>query len=322
MIVRRLIATIAFLMALAASGSIVRADSPDPAEAARRVAEGNRLLGAGKTEDALKEYDAAALAQPDSPEVAYNRGLALYRLNKFDEAGKAFQGAVRPGRPELEAKAKYNLGRSAHAAAQAAAESQTGDDQTAIGELAKAIRYYDEALQLAPNDADAKHNRDLAERMIRYIERRVQKKKEEQKKNQPSSQPSSQPNQQNQDGDQNSPSSQPSSQPTTQPKDQQSSSQPSSQPNDAKQSEDKDGDDPKDADKDASGEDKDKDKDQKDSEARARRDAGKPGEMRKMTKEEAERYLQQARDAEAKRRKLRRQMEIQQRGRIPVDKDW
>ena len=322
MIVTRKLATIAFILAMAAGPGLALADSPDPAEAARRVAEGNRLLGEGKTEDALKEYDAAAQAQPDSPEVAYNRGLALYRLKKYEDAGKAFQGAVRPGRPELEAKAKYNLGRSAHAAAQAAAESQVGDDQTAIGELAKAIRYYDETLQLAPNDADAKHNRDLAERMIRYIERRVQKKKEEQKKKQPSSQPSSQPSEQNQDGDQNSPSSQPSSQPSTQPNDQQSSSQPSSQPSEAQQGDDKDGDDPKDADQDASGEDKDKDKDQKDSEARARRDAGKPGEMRRMTKEEAERYLQQARDAEAKRRKLRRQMEIQQRGRIPVDKDW
>lgn len=311
------IMTIVLAIGVATTSATARADDPDPAEAARRVAEGNRLLDEGKVEDALKEYDAAAVANPESPEVAYNRGLALYRLKKFDEAEKAFQSAVRPDRTDLEARAKYNLGRSAHAAAQVAAESQAGDDQTAIAELAKAIRYYDEALQIAPNDADAKLNRELAERMIRFIERQVQKKKEQQQQqNQPSSQPSSQPNDQ---GDQNSPSSQPSSQPTSQPNDQSQTSQPSSQPSDAQQGQD--GDDPKDADQDASGEEKD-DKDQKESEARERRDAGQPGEMRRLTKEEAERYLQQARDAEARRRKLRRQMEMQQRGRIPVEKDW
>ena len=313
------IASLASLIVVFGHGP-VRADEPNLAEAARRVAEGNRLLNEGKADEALKEYDAALKANPEAPETAYNRGLALYKSKKYDEAGKAFQGAIRPGRPELEAKTKYNLGRSAHAAAMAAAESQQEEgDQTAIGELAKAIRYYDETLQLAPTDADARHNRDLAERMIRYIERRVQQKKQENQNKQPSSQPSSQPGDPNQQDDQN-PSSQPSSQPTSQPNQQDPSSQPSSQPSDSQQGEDKDGDDKKDEQDSNEGEQDDKNEEKSD--PRARRNAGDQKEMRKMTKEEAERYLQQARDAEAKRRQLRRQWEMQQRGRIPVDRDW
>lgn len=305
---------------LVGTGLSARADEPNLAEAARRVAEGNRLLNEGKAAEALKEYDAALAANPEAPETAYNRGLALYKLKEYDAAGKAFQGAIRPDRPELEAKTKYNLGRSAHAAALAASEMPGEEtDQLAIGELAKAIRYYDETLQLAPTDVDAKHNRELAERMIRYIERRVQQKKQEQQNKQPSSQPSSQPSDQNQEGDKN-PSSQPSSQPTSQPDQQDPSSQPSSQPSDAQQGEDKDGD--KDKNEQDSKEGEQDDKNQEKSDPRERRNAGEQKEMRKMSKEEAERYLQQARDAEAYRRKLRRQMEIQQRGRIPVEKDW
>ena len=94
---------------------------------------------------------------PEAAEVAYNRGIALYNLGEFDKAETALQDALRPDDPELEAKAKYNLGRCAQAnGLEIAAKMQNpGEGETALNDLARAIRFYDEALKLMPEDRAA-----------------------------------------------------------------------------------------------------------------------------------------------------------------------
>lgn len=258
-------------------------------EAARLVEQGNVLMAEGKHAEALAAYDEAAKRLPESPEVAYNRGLALYRLGRFDQAEPAFQDALKADRPELEARAKYNLGRAVHAAAEAAAGQ--GELPQAADELQRAIRYYQDALQIAPQDADAVKNKELAGRLLAYLKKLME---EQEKKDQPTSQPESQP------------SSQPTSQPTSQP-----SSQPSSQPQEQQgegQDNEEQGDQKKDANE-AEGKEQD---DQQDSEAK---------DAKKINPEEAEKILQQARDAERERREAKKR-EAMRLGRIRVDKDW
>lgn len=278
--------------------------------AAEQVAEGNKLLDQGDYRGALSAYDRAAEELPDSAEVSYNRGVALYRMGEFEKAGQAFQDALKPGRPELEAKAKYNLGRCAHAAALA----KRDDLPTAINELSRAIGFYGDAMQLAPQDEDARKNKQLAERLREYLRRRL----EEQKKENPTSQPSSQPSSQ--------PTSQPNSQPTSQPQSQ-PASQPTSQPQQGeqqqgdKQEQGSQGEEKKDqAAKDqkqqgAKGKEDEKDKD-KDKEGAAAK------EDHKYTPEEAEKRLQEAREMERQRREQLRQEQMRGRGRVPVKKDW
>ena len=291
--------TISLLGLVFASASSPADTSADEVPSAPKlVKEGNELLREGKHAEALRKYDAANEALPEAAEVAYNRGIALYNLGEFDKAETALQDALRPGDPELEAKAKYSLGRCAQAnGLEIAAKMQNPDEgETALNDLARAIRFYDEALKLMPEDRAAVKNKEAADRLIQYLEKRLdlmreQQDKEKEKDDQnPTSQPTSQP------------TSKPSSRPTSQPdpnqpqegeNEQQEQEQQQQQENQGQQGEQKQDDRP-----------------------------SEQEENRQMSAEEAERFLQQARDAERDRREDMRKKAIRMRGRIPVKKDW
>ena len=291
--------------------AVARAD--DAARSgAELVKEGNKLLGEYRYADALAAYDKAAEKLPDSAAIAYDRGIALYRLGEFEKAEPAFQDALKSAHTELEAKAKYNLGRCAHGAAMA----KTDKLEAAINDLNRAVRFYDDALQLDPKDQDSQKNKELAERMRVFLE----KKLEQQKKEQPTTQPSSQP------------SSQPTSQPDKQQSTSQPSSQPTSQPQQGEQGEDQKGDQEdqqqgqqqKDQqDKSGKGK-KGEQNEQKEAEKKEGDEdqSSKEGEEHKLKQEEAEPMLQEARDAERQRREAQRQRMIRIRGQVPVKQDW
>lgn len=304
----------AALLPVVLIGNVVRADESESRQLAEFMQRGNEALGAGKYQDALAAYDEAKKVRPESPEVAYNRGIALYRLGKFDDAQRALQDALKPDRPDMEAKVKYNLGRSAHEAAIAGREKP----EEAINSLSKAINFYKEAQTLTPKDEDPKRNLEQAERLRAFLEKKL-KEKQEEKKN-PSSQPSSQPN----------------DEPTSQPDEkQQPSSQPSSQPNEQKGEQGEEGDEQQ---QDQKGEDQDQQKGNKDKKNKGDQQGqsdSQEGEQKESEEpqpdeqkaeqskqEEVEPMLQEARDAEKARREAKRAKMMRLRGKIPVSKDW
>ncbi|MDP1822899.1 MAG: tetratricopeptide repeat protein [Archangium sp.] len=104
---------------------------------------GTEAYDAQKFEEALKHYDAALQDKPSDARVQYNRGLALHKLDRNDEAKAAFQAALDLDRSgELAGKIHYNLGNVAAAA---------GDKQQAVKE-------YRAALRKNPEDELARHN--------------------------------------------------------------------------------------------------------------------------------------------------------------------
>lgn len=296
---------------------------------AEYVREGNKHLAANKYEEALAAYDLAREKLPAAAEVAYDRGVALYRLGRLAEAETAFQDALKPDSPELEAKAKYNLGRCSHAAA--LAEQQ--DLPKAINELGRAIGFYKDALQVRPDDADAKQNAAIAERLRDYLKMRLAQQKEQEKK-EPSSQPGDkqqdddqsdgddeqqgddqqegQDNQQqsdkNEDGEeQDSDQQQPSSQPN---EDESPSTQPSEQP-------------PEETTTQSTTQPSEEAATQPMTASQPTSQPENPETARqRISIEQAMRMLQEARDAELQRREQRRAQKMRQRGMIHVEKDW
>lgn len=115
-------------------------------EVARRVEQGNQLFDQAEFEAALEAYREAQTDRPESPELHYNVGDALYKQGAVDEAAAAFQKAVETGDPELGSKAYYNLGNALY--------RQQMFDQ--------AIGAYENALELNPSDQDAKINLEMA----------------------------------------------------------------------------------------------------------------------------------------------------------------
>lgn len=291
------------------------------------VREGNEHLAAKMYEEALAAYDLAREKLPDVAEVAYDRGIALYRLGRLAEAETAFQDALKPDSPELEAKAKYNLGRCSHAAA--LAEQQ--DLPKAINELGRAIGFYKDALQVRPDDADAKQNVASAERLQGYLKMRLAQQKEQEKK-----EPSSQPGDKKQDDDQSDGDDQQQGDDRQEGEDDQQSDtegeeqdsdqqQPSSQPNEDESPSTQPSENPP--------------------EEATTQSATQPSEeaasqpmtatsqptsqpedpeaaRKRISIEQAMRMLQEARDAELQRREQRREQKMRRRGRISVDKDW
>ncbi len=104
-------------------------------------------------ESALEFFDAAKDRLGERPEVGFDRGLALLRLDKLDEARRAFERATEAEDAALRASAFYELG------------NLDFDAES----YAPAVERYTDALKANPLHANAKWNLELA----------LQKKKEQ-----------------------------------------------------------------------------------------------------------------------------------------------
>lgn len=74
------------------------------------IEQGNAQMKGGNAEEALKHYDKAVAALPAEPGAHFDRGAALYALQRFDEAGQEFLRATEAKDGALKAQAFYNLG--------------------------------------------------------------------------------------------------------------------------------------------------------------------------------------------------------------------
>jgi Ca-activated chloride channel family protein len=116
--------------------------------------------------------------------VGYNNGVTAYRSNDFTSASTAFEQATASTDRTLQQRAYYNLGNTAYRLGEA-------DPTKAQTLWERAVKDYETALALAPNDADAKFNRD-------FVKKKLEKLKKQQQKQQQNKQ-----NQQNQQKQQN-----------------------------------------------------------------------------------------------------------------------
>ncbi len=108
------------------------------------VDDGEAAFERGDYESALEKFDAADKELPNNAQVAFDRGTALHKLGRHDEARAAFLKAaeLNQGKQPLDSKIHYNLGNSWAA---------TSNKKEAVAEYRKALRR-------DPNDELARHN--------------------------------------------------------------------------------------------------------------------------------------------------------------------
>ncbi len=113
-------------------------------------------------ETAVERWTEAQVADPGDRRIDYNLGQALYRLDRFPDAEEAFLAATATDVTSLAADAFYGAGNAAF---------QQGRYPDAIG-------HYEQALALRPDDEDAAHNRDLAQRRYEELLEQAQEQQE------------------------------------------------------------------------------------------------------------------------------------------------
>ena len=118
--------------------------------------------------EALEGFLDAQVERPEDIRLKYNVGSTQYRVRGFGEAEEAFWAAANAGDPELKQKAFYNIGNTAYRQ----------------GKLEEAVAHYKQALDLDPEDEDARFNLEFVREEIkrRLNEAKDREKKEQEKK--------------------------------------------------------------------------------------------------------------------------------------------
>jgi Ca-activated chloride channel homolog len=184
---------------------------------------------------AEQEYAAAAKRDPKKPVLQFNAGTAAYRAGQFPQAAQAFQESISRA-PSGDAKrladqedAYYNLGNTLYRTGQ---KTEQSSPQQTMQTWTQAVKAYDTALELRPDDADSKYNRDFVKRKIKDLQQN-QNPPQNQPQGQPQGQPQNSPQGQQQNPQQNPPPGQqppPNQQPPNQPPKQPPGQQPPNQP--------------------------------------------------------------------------------------------
>jgi len=126
---------------------------------------------------AAKQYAEAAQRDPKKPVLAFNAGAAAYKAGQYAQAAKAFQQAISrvpsadPKRLAEQEDAYYNLGNTLYRSGQA---TETSAPQTTLEAWNSALKAYDTALQMRPDDADSKFNREFVKRKIDELKQNQQ----------------------------------------------------------------------------------------------------------------------------------------------------
>lgn len=142
---------------------------------------GNEEYAAEKYDEALKSYTSAQREDPDLAEPYYNAGSAFHRKDDFEAAIAQTQQSLRAAEGGLAEQGHYNL----------------GNNFFKLQDWEAAIEAYKDALRLKPDDADAKHNLELALKMLQQQQQQQQQQQGQQ------AQGDQQQQQQNQGGGQN-----------------------------------------------------------------------------------------------------------------------
>ena len=118
---------------------------------------------------ALESYQDAQVRAPESGEPHYNSGNALYRTEEYEEALQSYDESLRHAAGELRSHGFFNRGNTAFQQEQ----------------YSEAIEAYEEVLRMNPDDADAKHNLELAlRRMSPEDEQQQEEQQDEQEEEQ------------------------------------------------------------------------------------------------------------------------------------------
>jgi Ca-activated chloride channel family protein len=127
--------------------------------------------------DAEDQFSNQLKRLPESQGLQFDLGAAAYKSGDFGKALEAFAKAVTSSDPPLREAAEYNLGNTLYQ--RGAAQK---DKEPKIKEWKNALQHYDQALNIDPQNKDARYNRDLVQRLIDEQEKEEKQQQQQQQK--------------------------------------------------------------------------------------------------------------------------------------------
>lgn len=273
------------------------------------VREGNTLFADGALEEALSRYDLARQQKPDSPDLAYNRGLTHFKLGNLDQAGDILNQAVFSPDRDIEAASKFMLGNVQHLRA---VDARQQDPQAAIDALQQATRYYLDALALQPDDDRLRGDVELAQNLIQLIrEEQEQQQQEDRQQSDQQDQQSDEREEKQEQGEQEN---------EQQENEQQDSEDQEQQPNEEQEGESEEAKEDEQGEQQEGKSQEEQEGQQQQAEQNPDQDQADDQQARQVSPEQVERMLQQIRDKERQRRLQKARQAKRRAG--TVKKDW
>ena len=146
---------------------------------ARLIDMGNKSWLAGDYDKAIKNYDEAAVNDPESPYIYFNKGASLYEKGEYTSAIDEFEkAALKSKDPEMESKCRFNLG---NCTLREAERQMDNDLKKALELCQKSVLHYQDSLKLDPGFKKAAENIEIVRLLMKNILDEIKKKEEEAK---------------------------------------------------------------------------------------------------------------------------------------------
>lgn len=141
----------------------------------------------GDYQKALDHFRSAQLSKPDSPTIRHNAALTIYRMNDFEKSIAELEKAYEIAADPLEkGDIQYNMGNA----------------WFMQDSLQRSIMHYQKALELNPENTDAKYNLELARALIKEFSEKEQQQQDQQQQQNQQQQEQQQDQQEKQDQEQ------------------------------------------------------------------------------------------------------------------------
>ena len=152
-----------------------------------KIKQGIKAYENSQWDESLQKFQDALLDDPEHPVGHYNVAEALYQNKKYEEALKSYEKSLSSQDLALKQKSYYNLGNTYYQ----------------LNKYQEAIQNYIKALDLDPNDQDAKHNLELVRAKLKELaQKQPMQNQQQQQQQQQQGQQQDQQNSDQQQGEQ------------------------------------------------------------------------------------------------------------------------
>jgi Ca-activated chloride channel family protein len=130
----------------------------------------------GRYDAAFAEFQSLAKRRTDDARLNYNAGVAAHQAGDYDAAAQHLQRATGAKETALQQQAFYNLGNTRYRQGEQAA----GNPEQQIARWEEALKHFETAKQMQPQDADAAFNHEFVKKKLEDLKQQQQQQKQEQ----------------------------------------------------------------------------------------------------------------------------------------------